>query len=61
MFFYELSGSGFESSCSHLFDNLSFYPKLIAADTSLCSVVYDINQSRIYLNDDLKEISNWSF
>ena len=44
-----------------LSDNLSLNPKLFADDTSLFSVVHDINQSGINLNDDLEKISNWSF
>ena len=41
-----------------LSDNLSSNPKLFADDTSLFSVVHDINQSGINLNDDLEKISN---
>ena len=44
-----------------LSDNLSSNPKLFADDTSLFSVVHDINQSGINLNDDLEEISNCGF
>ena len=44
-----------------LSDNLSSNPKLFADDTSFFSVVRDINQSGINLNDDLKKISNWAF
>ena len=42
-------------------DNLSSNPKLFADDTSFFSVVHDINQSGITLNDDLEKISNWAF
>ena len=41
-----------------LSDNLSSNPKLFADDTSLFSVLHDINQSGINLNDDLEKISN---
>ena len=44
-----------------LSDNLSSNPKLFADDTSLFSVVPDMNQSGINLNDDLEKISNWDF
>ena len=44
-----------------LSDNLSSNPKLFADDTSLFSVVHDINQSGINLNDDLEEINNCGF
>ena len=42
-------------------DNLSSNAKRFADDTSLFSVVYDINQSGINLNDDLEKISNRAF
>ena len=41
--------------------DLSSNPKLFADDTSLFSVVHDINQSGINLNDDLEEINNCGF
>ena len=44
-----------------LSDNLSSNPKLFADDTSVFSVVLDINQSGINLNDDLEKIRNWDF
>ena len=44
-----------------LSNNLSSNPKLLADDTSLFSVVHDINQSGMNLNDDLKQISSWAF
>ena len=46
---------------SDLSDNLSSNHKLFADDTSLFSVVHDINQSGINLNDDLEKISNRAF
>ena len=42
-------------------DNLCSNPKVFADDTSLFSVVHDINQYGISLNDDLEKISNWTF
>ena len=44
-----------------LSNNLSSNPKLFADDTTLFSVVHDVNQSGINLNDDLEKISNWTF
>ena len=44
-----------------LSDNLISNPRLFADDTSLFSVVHDINQSGINLYDDLEKISNWAF
>ena len=41
-----------------LSSNLGSNPKLFPDDTSLISVVHDINQSGINLNDDLEKISN---
>ena len=38
-----------------LFDNLSTNAKLFAGDTSLFSVVRDINTSAIHLNNDLRK------
>ena len=46
---------------NNLSNNLSSNSKLFADDTSLFSVVHDINQSGINLNDDLEKISNWAF
>ena len=40
---------------------LSSNPKLLAADTSLFSVVHDIDTSAIELNSDLKKINDWVF
>ena len=44
-----------------LTDSLRSNPKLFDDDTSLFSVVHDINQSGINLNDDLEKVSNWAF
>ena len=41
-----------------LSDDLSTNAKLFVDDTSLLSVVRDINTSAIHLNNDLREISN---
>ena len=42
-------------------DNLSSNVKLFADDTSLFSVIHDINISAGELNEDLKKISEWAF
>ena len=42
-------------------DGLSSNAKLFADDTSLFSVVHDINTSAIELNNDLKKINDWVF
>ena len=44
-----------------LSDNLSSNAKLFADDTSLFSVIHDINVSAGELNEDLKKISYWDF
>ena len=44
-----------------LSDDLSTNAKLFASDTSLFSVVRDINTSAAHLNNDLRKISNWAF
>ena len=44
-----------------LSDDLSTNAKLFADDTSLFSVVRDINTSAAHLNNDLWKISNWAF
>ena len=44
-----------------LSDGLSSNAKLFADDTSLFSVVRDINTSAIELNKDLKKINDWAF
>ena len=40
---------------------MSSYVKIFADDTSLFSVVHDINTSARELNDDLKKINKWVF
>ena len=40
--------------------NLSSNPKLFADDTSLFSVVRDLNTSANEINDDLKKIEAWA-
>ena len=42
-------------------DDLSTNARLFADDTSLFSVVRDINTSAAHLNNDLRKISNWAF
>ena len=44
-----------------LSDDLSPNARLFADDTSLFSVVRDINTSAAHLNNDLRKISNWAF
>ena len=44
-----------------LFVDLWTNAKLFADDTSLFSVVRDINTSAAHLNNDLRKISNWAF
>ena len=44
-----------------LSDDLSTNAKLFADDTSLFSVVRDINTSATHLNNNLRKISNWAF
>ena len=44
-----------------LSDNLSSNVKLVADDTSLFSVIHDINVSAGELNEDLKKISEFAF
>ena len=44
-----------------LSDGLSSNAKLFADETSLFSVVHDINTSSIELNSDLKKINDWAF
>ena len=44
-----------------LSDSLKSECKLFADDTSLFSVVHDINTSASDLNEDLKKIGNWAF
>ena len=42
-------------------DELSSIAKLLADDTSLFSIVQDLNESAIYLNLDLSVISRWAY
>ena len=42
-----------------LLDNISFEAKLFADDTSLSSVVYDVDVAADKLNRDVEVISNW--
>ena len=44
-----------------LSDNLISNAKLFADDTSLFSVVHDVNTSAKELNDDLKKVNDWAF
>ena len=44
-----------------LSDGLTSIVKLFADDTSLFSVVHDINTSVKELNEDLNKINNWAF
>ena len=46
---------------SDLAYDLSSDVKLFADDTSLFSVVHDVNASARELNDDLKKINKWAF
>ena len=42
-------------------DNLKTNPKLFADDTSLFSIVHDLNVSANDLNHDLKKINDWTY
>ena len=44
-----------------LADDLYSNVKIFADDTSLFSVVHDVNASARELNDDLKKINKWAF
>ena len=46
---------------NNLSDNVSSNPKHFVDGTSLFSVVHDINQSEITLNDYFQKESSWSF
>ena len=46
---------------NNLSDDLSTTAKFFADDTSLFSVVQNVNTSVSHLNNDLSEISNWAF
>ena len=43
-----------------LSNGLGSNPKLFADDTSLFSVIYDVNLSQINLNEDFNKINNWN-
>ena len=45
---------------NNLSKNLSSNPKLIADDTSLFSVIHNLNTSTNNLNEDLKKINDWA-
>ena len=42
-------------------NGLKSSPKLFAYDTSLFSVIPDVNSSQIDLNEDLDKINNWTY
>ena len=42
-------------------NNLSSTVKLFADDTSIFSIVHDIDLSSKQLNDDLKKVSDWAY
>ena len=44
-----------------LANGLKSNPKLFADDTSLFSVIHDVNLSQIDLNEDLDKINNWAY
>ena len=44
-----------------LCNDLKSNPKLFADDTSLFSVIHDVNSSQIDLNEDLDKINNWAY
>ena len=46
---------------NNLSDGLTSNPKLFADDTSLFSVIHNINSTANDLNSDLMKISNWAF
>ena len=46
---------------NNLCDGLTSNPKLFADDTSLFSVVHNINSTKNDLTNDLIKISNWAF
>ena len=43
-----------------LSNRLKSNPSLFAYDTSLFSVIHDVNSSQIDLNEDLDKIDNWA-
>ena len=42
-------------------NGLKSNPKLFADETSLFSVIHDVNSSQIDLNEDLDKINNWAY
>ena len=44
-----------------LSNGLKTNPKLFTDDTSLFSVIHDVNSSQIDLNEDLDKINNWTY
>ena len=44
-----------------LSNDLKSNPNLFADDTSLFSVIHDVNSSQIDLNEDLGKINNWAY
>ena len=44
-----------------LSNGLKSNPKLFADDTSLFSVIHDVNSSQIDLNEDLDKINKWAY
>ena len=44
-----------------LSNGLKSNPKLFTDDTSLFSVIHDVNSSQIDLNEDLDKINNWAY
>ena len=44
-----------------LSNGLKSNPKLFANDTSLVSVIHDVNSSQIDLNENLDKINNWAY
>ena len=44
-----------------LSNGLKSNPKIIADDTSLFSVIHDVNSSQIDLNEHLDKINNWAY
>ena len=44
-----------------LSNGLKSNPKLFADDTSLFSVIHDVNSSQIDLNEDLDKLNNWEY
>ena len=44
-----------------LSNDLQSNPKLFADDTSLFSVIHDVNLSQMDYNEDLDKINNWAY